>query len=431
MPTIDNLLCLKEIFGVSADEILGCESKPTEQMLEPSETYRLNFSEQEFVNVNKITGRAWNRGITISVTIIAIVMLLLMLSNSGDAFMGFLLGALPLSILFIRGIKANNSAVKKRNETAAKSLYEYRIYEDHFTVAIIRDNETVTISKFCFSEIEQIYNMDKYIAVVIRGEYYLLRKSDIKKDSVFYSCMKNNPTKTVTPKPADKWRVISIVMFIASLLSIFGAIAAVTVMTQRNKSQIENMWIFYVFALIPAASATIGFILKAKGYKYKKNVIAGIIMTVLLCIYGSFSFIFADMYDHSDEPIIRIKQMLKIDIPEYTQINTTDWTKETQSGGAEYLYYFSDVYFGEEAENLELQIREDSRWLSEKPSELIGISSPLGQTVAYDNILIYNSDTEEYNTLPEKDGTYHFISITYDSKEKQMRIAEYDIDYVS
>ena len=47
-----------------------------------------------------------------------------------------------------------------------------------------------------------------------------------------------------------------------------------------------------VIVLMVAVGCIYGFVLKAKGCKYKKNVIIGIIMTILLCIYGSFSFIF-------------------------------------------------------------------------------------------------------------------------------------------
>ena len=54
----------------------------------------------------------------------------------------------------------------------------------------------------------------------------------------------------------------------------------------------ENMWVFFLFLPVPIASIVFGFYLKKKGYKYKKNVVVGIIMAALLCIYGSFNFIF-------------------------------------------------------------------------------------------------------------------------------------------
>lgn len=95
-----------------------------------------------------------------------------------------------------------------------------------------------------------------------------------------------NPFGTV------KWQVISVILFVASMLSILGALALVSVVSNVNNLFVENMWLFFLMTPIPVTSTIFGFILKAKGYKYKKNIIVGIIMTFFLCIYGSFTFIF-------------------------------------------------------------------------------------------------------------------------------------------
>ena len=36
----------------------------------------------------------------------------------------------------------------------------------------------------------------------------------------------------------------------------------------------------------------------------------------------------------------------------------------------------------------------------------------------------------EYNALPQSSGTFRVINISYNVKLKQMRIIEYDIDYI-
>ena len=118
----------------------------------------------------------------------------------------------------------------------------------------------------------------------------MIRKSDLKENSAFYSYMYKNPSKTVDEPILNKWRVTSILLFIASLLSILGALALAG--TRSNGLFVENMWAFFLLTPIPIASTIFGFILKSKGYKYKKNIIVGLIMTFLLCIYGSFVFIF-------------------------------------------------------------------------------------------------------------------------------------------
>ena len=191
------------------------------------------------------------------------------------------------------------------------------------------------------------------------------------------------------------------------------------------------MWLFFLLTPIPISSIVFGFVLKSKNYKYKKNVIVGIIMAALLCIYGSFSFIFANVYDHSDEQIVRAEQTTGIDIPEHKQISTQDWTKGTQSVSRGYIYYTSDIYFDDFAvEEFEKQLASDNKWLSTVSSDMVGITSPMNDFGMYDYILIYNVDTSECNTLPSKSGNFRFINILYRLEDNQMKIVEYDIDYV-
>ena len=139
----------------------------------------------------------------------------------------------------------------------------------------------------------------------------------------------------------------------------------------------------------------------------------------------------AHIYDHSDAPIIRIEQIVGIDIPEHKAINTQDWTNSVQLASRERIYSSSDVYFDiAEAEKLEKQIMEDDRWLSALPSDLIGISSTLSDYSSYDYILIYNTETSEYNSLPQDRGTFRFISIQYSTENHTMKFAEYEVEYI-
>ena len=154
-------------------------------------------------------------------------------------------------------------------------------------------------------------------------------------------------------------------------------------------------------------------------------------MVALLCIYGSFSFIFANVYDHSEESIVRAEQTIGINIPEHKQIHTQDWTKGTQSVSRGYIYYTSDIYFENSAvADFEKQLAKDNKWLSSVSNYLIGITSPMNDYGFYDYVLVYNVDTAEYNTLPNDSGKYRFINILYRLEENQMKIVEYDIDYV-
>ena len=124
------------------------------------------------------------------------------------------------------------------------------------------------------------------------GQSFIIRKSDLNENSAFYSFMYKNPSKIIEPSISNKWRTISIILFVASLLSIMGALTLVGAVSNVNGLFVENMWLFYLLTPIPITSIIFGFVLKSKGYKYKKNIIVGFIMTFFLCIYGLFTFMF-------------------------------------------------------------------------------------------------------------------------------------------
>ncbi len=432
VPTIDNLMRLSEIFEISIDEIVNSENKEENAEIQPNESYRFTFSKQELNEIYRLQRRSiYKRPIIF--TVLCVLMIVFFIESSApDVMIGFVFGMLLIGVAsHIKGIRAYGRAWKNSTERICKSTYVYEIFEDYIGVKIYRENEKIRESKIFFTDIEQIQQFGKWLFLQFGGQSFIIRKSDLKENSAFYSFMYKNPSRTMEKPINNTWKVLSIILFVASLLSIFVALVLVGIVSNANKLFVENMWLFFLFTPIPIASLVFGFILKAKGYKYKKNIIAGIIMVALLCIYGSFSFIFANVYGHGDEPIDRAEQIIGIDIPEHKQISTQDWTKGTQSVSRGYIYYTSDIYFHNSAvADFEKQLANDERWLSSVSNDLIGITSPMNDYGIYDFVLVYNVDTSEYNTLPNDSGKYRFINILYRLEDNQMKIVEYDIDYV-
>lgn len=132
---------------------------------------------------------------------------------------------------------------------------------------------------------------------------------------------------------------------------------------------VQNMWVFYLFIPIPIASIVFGFRLKKRGYRYKKNVIIGFIMAILLLIYGSFSFIFANEYSHDEALAKETEELLSIDLPEYYRIDTKDFSGYTQSSSYGHIYTVSNIYFDEAAvREFEESLEDDAKWLACPPT---------------------------------------------------------------
>ena len=58
VPTIDNLIRLREIFGVSVDEILGFENIEQNDEILPNESYQFTFSKEELNEVYRLQRRS-------------------------------------------------------------------------------------------------------------------------------------------------------------------------------------------------------------------------------------------------------------------------------------------------------------------------------------------------------------------------------------
>lgn len=293
VPTIDNLIRLREIFGVSVDEILGFETIEQNKEILPNESYRFTFSKQELNEIYRLQRKSvYKRPIIF--TMLCILMILFFIGSSApDVMIGFAFGMFLIgAVSHIKGIRAYSKAWKNSTERICKSVYEYKVFENYISVNIYRENEKIRESKCFFTDIEQIKQFGKWVFLQFGGQSFIIRKSDLKENSAFYSYMYKNPSKIIEPPVPNKWRTISIILFVASLLSIMGALALVGTVSNANGLFVENMWLFFLLTPIPITSIIFGFILKSKGYKYKKNIIVGFIMTFFLCIYGLFTFMF-------------------------------------------------------------------------------------------------------------------------------------------
>ena len=258
-------------------------------------------------------------------------------------------------------------------------------------------------------------------------------KTAAKKSAAAKTVKKPAPSK----KPAQKkvytdakgaLNTLSIVLFICSILTIFGASLVINQFDDFYFIT-DRMWIFFLFLPIPLASLLLSFYLKHKGYRYMKNLIVGLIMIALLCIYGSFTFVFSDIISHEDAPILRVEEKRGIDIPKHKWINTTKLFDEAPNK-RELTKSTSDVYFEKEvSDSFEKALADDPRWLSSLSTGLIGLATDQKDPESADYFLLYNEQTGEFNTVPKEEGVYRFINLFYDCDDDVLYLVEYELEY--
>lgn len=294
VPTIDNLIRLREIFGVSLDAILGFASEESQEEVLPKEEYRFKYSNDELNEIDRLQRKdLYKRPILVAV-ICAITVFLFVLSQAPNFAYGFLAGVFLMGeIVNIKGIRVYKKAWPNTARRIQEQTYEYKVFDEYLGVNIYHENDIVRQSKCYYKDIEKIIPFGKWLILQFGGQAFIIRKADLKEGSFFLSyAPQPEPQKPPMATP-PKWRAISIILFVASLMSILGALLLVNAASTLNGLILENVWLFFTMTPIPIASIIFGFVARGKGYRCKKNIIAGFIMLALLCIYGSFAFIFA------------------------------------------------------------------------------------------------------------------------------------------
>lgn len=431
LPTVDNLIRLKEIFSISIDELLS-ESEPIEEnATAPKESYIFTYEKTDLQAVFKKTRVPLIKNAIIFSLACIVLFVSLISAKAPDTLIGVVLGCFFIGIIArIKGYFVYRKTWLDKENKILQRRYFYEVFNGYFVLKITQNEEITRTLKIYFKDIENVQAFEKYLIFQIEGQRYIIKKDALSPNSAFLSLCNQNTDSVKTKVPKNILNTISVGLFVLSICTIFGALFCVALLSGINHATTENMWVFFLFLPIPIASIVFGFYLKKKAYSHKKNIVVGFIMAILLCIYGSFSFAFANIYSHSDEPILNAEELLGIDVPAHTQINTQDWTKGTQSSSRGYIYSTSDIYFKATAvEEFEKQLASDTKWISTIPNDIIGITSFFCDIETSDYYIIYNKDTKEFNKLPSQNGKYTFINLLYNKESNTMKLVEYQIEY--
>lgn len=293
LPTIDNLMRLKEIFHVSIDEILNIDNKPDKVNKDAHEVYRFNFTQAEIKEVFQLQNKNIYKKTVMQILLLLVFAVSVISSSASDVLSALILGIFLTTFVFqLKQLFQYHKTCKQNVEQVCQSTYEYQLFEDYILINIYHNEDQISQHKCYLKDIEHICALGNWFTIQLQNQFFIIRKQALKESSVFYSYLYHHPTKIVEKKPPNKWKIISNILFVASLLSIFCAMALTFFISSITGLLFEYMWLFFCMTPIPICSVIYGYILKSKGYKYKKNIIVGFIMTFCLCMYGSFSFMF-------------------------------------------------------------------------------------------------------------------------------------------
>lgn len=242
-------------------------------------------------------------------------------------------------------------------------------------------------------------------------------------------------------------RVMKGVMIALFVLTFFCLPAGLGLQAQNytfSTGATDNAWMFFLFLPIPLASLILGIVYKCKGLKTTKNIVAGVIFTILLCAYGAFTPIFSGFYSHDPAYIDRIAQEVQFTLPDRGKITTENFMPESRvstvqkaplNTGDRSVNVAAECGLSSRVEltdakqitDFEKSVRGSQLWTTSISTSLSGIVPLLysAQAGDFSNYMVYNATLGSYNTVPDTTQNCHYIFIAYSREKHQMLIGEY------
>ncbi len=412
VPTVDNLIRLKEIFGVSIDDFLNGEEADSSAL--PTEKYVFSFSESE---ARRAISPFFRFLYTLAVFAIinAIIILIANAVNPSNdiafiIFLALILPVVPIGLFISAKIVCKRCSLK-----LSKEEHLYELFDNKLRITVY-NNKTVVKSFFInLNDIENVKFYNDFISFKFSGTRFYIKQCELIENSYFFTLTSK---KSASKEKKRSFSIVSLVLFIVSLASIIISVILLAIVSGINDKTVSNMWIFFPVALIPFSSFVFGIVSLTKGQRGIKNIIAGIIMTIFLCIYGSFCFLNTETND--DTYYLKAQEVTGIELPEYSRAVYDTVLEETR------------VHLSKEvASSFEEGLKSDSRWLNGIPTTMQGLL-PFYQgasSESYEYCIFYSLSDNTLNELPKANGKHNFITILYDCDNNCFTILDYEIEY--
>lgn len=161
----------------------------------PTEEYTFNYTTDELDKLFRLQRKSAYTNPIVSTILFIAILIYSIIVLADQFFIGFSVGViLFITISYGKGFHAFNKAWKTNAPKIIQTTYEYKIYDNYFILNIYRKGERLRQSKCYFEEIQQIQKLDKWLLLQFGGQAFILRESDLKENSMFYSYIGKNAT---------------------------------------------------------------------------------------------------------------------------------------------------------------------------------------------------------------------------------------------
>lgn len=360
------------------------------------------------------------------------------------------IGTLIFFILFelyamlIYKLELEKMAEKTFNSYLKKGLsdtdIETEFYEDYF----IRKGKTLSLT-IKYTDISRRVENDTnfYLEYPIRNTVVIIQKNKCDLELINFIREKFNNLESHSKdsskvKNTEKYHNLKFiknmmtVLFILSIISVWASM--ITWMMVNEINNIPNIifnktaWVTWFWLPIPILSTILGFKYKNMGFMCTKNIVAGLIVSFLLLMLGSFCFF--PTFEEDYDKIYAYQDIIGLELPSNGLLEIRNWGTYFDVDKTEYSVI--KVYYNkEDVSILEKEIEGGSNWgLSTKIKSNLKIFIPptfISDADVYYSI--YNKTLDEYNEIPNEEGFYEIYTMKYDKSTKILEIHKFNYSY--
>ncbi|MBR3817015.1 MAG: helix-turn-helix transcriptional regulator [Clostridia bacterium] len=446
VPTVDNLIRLREIFGVSIDSILTGEEpvvpvaapdiQPAVAEVPPAdyyytapvEKYFFSLYKKDLKYIYKISTMHLLKKLVIWIFLVFFSIFVTFTDSSEEknSYFVFFLAIIFFCLILVRYI-LGLVATKKNTELLLNRNYTYEMFRDYMLVRIFNAEDEIKTYKVYFNEFTKCWETPYCYFLELKDRTtFTIKKTVLSEYSPLrYFCQQMKTDKTdFSSEKITFLKTAGKALFICCFLSLFTAISMILdSMPESAESSImealDNLRIFHYFLPVPILSIIVGILLNKNKIRNRKNIVVGIIIGLYMLIFGFVPAIFGNVENNFSY----VEATLGFDFPECISFRrSTSFSDNAQT--------VTSMSFTESASNeFETTIKKDSRWSSTGRKDFYEILPESIGNIPCDLFLIYNVTTDEFGKLPDSNGEYEFIYISYDTEMNTAYIFEYTADY--
>lgn len=443
LPTLDNLVRLREIFGVSIDELLSedaseCASAEGELDLDglfykeadaqpvtdeqsealPLERYEFKYSELDVKRIEKSSETPGFVFMGICLVFVIGIIISAISSMTMGFWEGFALGVMLLGFA-VFGASSINLVRTNRKNRADRMAAEHLllVYADRFVYKTFLDGELHTQYTVDFDEIRAINQTKDFNLVTAHNLVFYFKRADMSETSALLSA------KPKKKEMSDGARGSSVVLLVLNMLISVAAPFAIAIASVLvTDADIALIILATALGVIPVLSVAFSVWQRIKGCRELKAMISGLIAVFVIAVSVTVSWDLGNYY-----PLENAESYMEIELPDSELVTVNKIEDYIED---DYVFYYSEIYYtDDQVSEFEKSIENDRDWLTYEQAQALISTCPDGDFFdGADRVIFYEFFYGERNYVGEDGEFLSYIAIGYWTDENMMRITEYDIN---